>query len=242
SVIQQSFLDIEYIVIDGASTDNSVSVISQYESKINHWISEKDNGVYHAMNKGIAKATGDYLLFLNSGDYLHSPESLHRLFDGNAGEDLIYGNLQVQETTKSWVKEYPSTLTFSYFLRDTLPHPATLIKRSLLEGIGFNEKFKIVSDWEFFIVSICKNGASYKHVDQTISVFNYDGISSNPANASLIRDEKNKTLEAQFKTFLEDYRSYFEVQQAYEMLVNSKPQRAISKIKRMPFVSSFFKS
>ncbi|RYE37470.1 MAG: hypothetical protein EOP48_28665 [Sphingobacteriales bacterium] len=194
------------------------------------------------MNKGIAKASGDYLLFLNSGDFLYSPQSIHGLVSNITNEDLIYGNLLVQETSKNWLKEYPSTLTFSYFLRDTLPHPATLIKRSLLSNAGFNENFKIVSDWEFFITSICKNGASYKHVDQTISVFNYDGISSNPANASLIREEKNKTLEMHFKTFLKDYESYFELQQAYEMLVNSKPHRAILKVKRMPFIGSFFKS
>jgi glycosyltransferase involved in cell wall biosynthesis len=242
SVVEQHYQNVEYIIIDGGSTDNSIAVIKQNESKLHYWISEKDNGVYHAMNKGIAKATGDYLLFLNSGDYLHSPDSLHCLLDEDTGEDLIYGNIQVQETTKSWVKEYPSTLTFSYFLRDTLPHPATLIKRSLLFGVGFNENFKIVSDWEFFVISICKIGATYKHIDKTISVFNYEGISSNPANASLIRDEKNKTLEDHFKSFVQDYQSYFELQQAYELLVKSRPHRAISKLKRIPFVSAFFKS
>ena len=241
SVIEQDFKNYEYLVIDGASTDGSIEVIDKYQNNIASWISEPDNGVYHAMNKGIRKATGEYLLFLNSGDSFYSSDSLSSLVKEAKGEDLVYGNILVEETNKSWIKSYPATLNFSYMLTDTLPHPATLIKKSLIEGVGYTESFRIVSDWEFFIISVCKKGASYKYVNRTISNFNYDGISSNPANASLIQEEKNKVLQSEFKTFLEDYQSYFKVQQAYELLVNSRPYKVISKIKRLPFASLFFK-
>ena len=81
SVLNQTFDDFEFIVIDGGSNDGGIDVIKQYKDKIDYWVSEPDKGVYNAMNKGIAKAVGDYLLFLNSGDYLCSNTILKEVFD-----------------------------------------------------------------------------------------------------------------------------------------------------------------
>ena len=109
SVLEQSFADYEYIVIDGGSSDGSVQIIEEFEnqfkssnagSDLNHrlsfqWISESDNGIYNAMNKGIALAKGDYCFFLNSGDYLVSKTVLESVFSENPTEDIIFGNLLV---------------------------------------------------------------------------------------------------------------------------------------------------
>jgi glycosyltransferase involved in cell wall biosynthesis len=241
SVITQSYRNVEYIIIDGASTDNSIEIIKRFESKIYYWISEKDDGIYNAMNKGIAKATGEYLLFLNSGDYLQSPESLSILTDNIQEEGLIYGNIVVKDQASEWIKKYPAELTFSYFLEDTLPHPATLIKRSLLEKDGFNDNLKIVSDWEFFICTICKYSKKYKYVDGTISVFNLDGISSKPESHALIHAEKSAVLKKHFSSFLSDYEHYFRLINDTQNLLKSSSYKLFTKVKNNPVLKSLSK-
>ena len=91
STAKQTFKNFEYIVIDGGSTDGSVEVIKQYASEIDFWVSEKDNGIYHAMNKGVSHAHGDYLLFMNSGDTFHSPDVLNSVAEYQ--EDIICGKV-----------------------------------------------------------------------------------------------------------------------------------------------------
>ena len=93
SVVNQTYHDIEYIVIDGGSTDGSVDVVKQYEDSISYWVSEPDCGIYNAMNKGVAKATGEYCLFLNSGDSLHGTDSILEFVSKLSGEDLLMGRV-----------------------------------------------------------------------------------------------------------------------------------------------------
>jgi glycosyltransferase involved in cell wall biosynthesis len=205
SVHNQNFYSCDQIVIDGNSYDGSKDVIEKYSDKLAYCVSEVDNGVYSAMNKGIKFAQGEYILFLNSGDIFYSENSLKILFE-NIGTDIVYGNILVDSMQNAWVKLYPSILTFDYFLKDTLPHPATLIKRSLFEKIGlYNEHNKIVSDWEFFTNAICLHGATYKYVNEIISIFNYDGMSSRIENQYLVKEEKDKVLQNYYGAFLPDY-------------------------------------
>ena len=91
SVVNQTFTDYEYLIIDGGSTDGSVEVIKEFADKITYWVSEPDKGIYNAMNKGILKARGEYLQFLNSGDWLVDNEVLFRVFSLNHFEDILYG-------------------------------------------------------------------------------------------------------------------------------------------------------
>ena len=207
SVGAQEYRVFEYIVIDGGSTDGSKELIEAKSQELDYWVSERDKGIYHAMNKGIKRASGEYLLFLNSGDMLNGPDGLSRLLSGDPKEDIIYGDLVMQTEDGAWLKRHPDEITFDYFLRDTLPHPSSAIRKDLFDRVGFyNESFKIVSDWEFFMNAICRFNASYKHVPFPISVFYQDGISSNPKNDELINKEKEKTLVGQYAAFLPDYR------------------------------------
>ena len=91
SVLGQTCKDFEYIIIDGGSTDGSVEVIKKYASRIDYWVSEPDKGVYNAMNKGIRKATGDYLNFMNSGDAYHSTSALEIIAGLHSDDDIIIG-------------------------------------------------------------------------------------------------------------------------------------------------------
>jgi glycosyltransferase involved in cell wall biosynthesis len=205
SVVKQRLVDFEYIVIDGGSSDGSKEFIETHSSEINYWISEMDSGVYHAMNKGVKVARGEYVLFLNSGDYFFSEESLSVLIREGQSRDLIYGNLMVDDGSILRIKRYPPVLTFGYFLEDTLPHPATLIKRDLLLSNLYNEENRIVSDWEFFVNGICKLNVSYIHVDAEVSVFNLEGVSSMPSNQLTIEFEKKRFLQMHYSAFLDDY-------------------------------------
>ena len=93
SIINQDYDNIEYIIIDGGSTDGSLELIKENESNINYWVSEPDKGIYNAMNKGIMAAKGEYLLFLNGGDWFCNPESLSFLANKTGNFDIIFGNL-----------------------------------------------------------------------------------------------------------------------------------------------------
>jgi glycosyltransferase involved in cell wall biosynthesis len=181
SIINQTFKEFQYVIIDGGSTDDSFAVIDNHKNAIDFWVSEKDKGIYNAMNKGIVAATGDYLLFVNSGDYLKDSkviENCIHFFEDDA--DFISGNLEyIDNSGKLFVRKHPEKLSFSYLVSKTLSHPSTFIKRSLFVKYGlYNENLKIVSDWEFFFKTIALNGASFKSINVIITHFDMNGISS----------------------------------------------------------------
>ena len=200
SVLSQSYSNFEYIVIDGNSTDGSKEYIQSLDGKFAYWISENDTGVYNAMNKGILKAKGEYCLFLNSGDYLVNQEILKKVFAVNYAEDIVYGDMLLEEgNNKRILSTQPSTLTFEHFLSSSLWHPVSFIKTVLFEKYGFyNEAFKIVSDYEFFLKTIIIHNVSYRHVPITISVYKVEGISSFKENEPLNLAERKKVLETHF--------------------------------------------
>ena len=197
SVAQQTYNNYEHIIIDGASTDGSKSIIEQYKNKnphVTYWVSEKDEGIYNAMNKGITHAQGQYLLFLNSGDYIE-PNILEQAATSLTGTDIIYGNLYfISESGHKYLRIYPeSPLSAALLLSPTfcLPHPATFIRRELFKDQLYNEQYKIISDWEFWIKSILFKNRSTKHINLNISNFHEGGISS---NTTLANKERTKIL------------------------------------------------
>lgn len=202
SIGQQNSISYEHIIIDGDSNDESKETIFQYASRTPHltyWISEKDNGVYSAMNKGIAQANGEYLLFLNSGDYLE-PNILNQIKNQLTGEDIIYGDFYCcfANYEQKHLVTFPNpplsaTQIISPFFY--LPHPATFIKKALFDNDKYSEQYKIVSDWEFWIKNILLKNCTIKHLSVAISNFADGGLSSNLALASQEKaDVFNKLL------------------------------------------------
>jgi len=239
SVIAQKFKDFEFIIIDGGSNDGSTKIIEEYADKINHWVSESDNGIYHAMNKGIKLTQGEYLLFLNSGDELLDPESLSSINDSLKDTDIIYTNLVIKDSKSTYTREYPSTLSFNYFLTDSLPHPATFIKKSIFDKIGlYYEDLKICSDWGFFINAICKYNFTYKHLDTAISIFYFDGISSSPEQAQLIQLERRKILERDFPLYIG---TIDEVKEARALKQHLKDSRLLKIARKFGFLRHILK-
>lgn len=216
----------EYIVIDGGSDDGSIAILEAYKAQIDISISEVDNGIYNAMNKGIGIASSDYLLFVNSGDLLNPIDFISDIKPHFLKEwDIIYGDLNVKKSSRQSEAIsiiYPDVLSFNFFLNKSLGHPSTFIKRQLFHDHGFyNESFKIVSDWAFFIILICINQVSYVHIPTTISTFFTDGISANPDFKPLLRTEREKVLEENFKLFIDDYESLSSVRSELRTIPSS---------------------
>ncbi|WP_129714302.1 glycosyltransferase family 2 protein [Pedobacter sp. SYP-B3415] len=206
SVSGQDYTNLEHIVIDGGSQDESVAVVKKYGDFVAYFVSEPDNGIYHAMNKGVSKATGDYLLFVNSGDRLTSATVVSRSVSFGLSADLIIGDLLFVngEVSRRWSP--PDHLTFGHFFQNTIPHPSTFIRRSLFEQIGkYDESLKIVSDWKFFTLAICKYNVSYSRIHAVITEFNEDGVSSDPAHASRISSERDDVIKKEFPAFRTEY-------------------------------------
>lgn len=179
SVVYQTNPDFEYIIIDGGSTDRSVAVIQENAAHIDYWVSEKDRGIYHAMNKGVAVANGEYCIFMNSGDIFYDKEVVARVYDDELVADIVTGIL-CWEVLKFPQKRFPPlSIRFSTFYSDTLKHQASFIKTSLLKAIPYDETFKIVSDWKFFMQALIEKNSSYEAIGVIIARSDSVGISSN---------------------------------------------------------------
>ena len=181
SVVSQSLKDFEWIIIDGGSTDGSRELIEQNQGNIAYWVSEPDKGIYHAMNKGIKVATGEFLLFLNSGDRLHSNDTMLKIIPELHTEDFISGD-------EWWVDEMyalkkvntnPIKLTSYRLIVGFLWHQCTFIKRGLLIDHPYNENLRIVSDWEEMLYELLINKKTYRHISIIISDYINGGISDN---------------------------------------------------------------
>ena len=201
SVINQTSKDFEYIVIDGGSTDGSVDIIKQNADHINYWVSEKDKGVYNAMNKGIAQAKGDYLVFMNSGDCFHMPDVLTLMSDYQ--EDIICGKVFKGNTTIP-SGHYKPTITLVDLMRGSLPHQAMFIKRELMVKHPYDENYKILSDWKFCIQALVFDNCTFRNSDVVVADYDISGISTN--SNGLLAKEREIILKELFpQRIIEDY-------------------------------------
>lgn len=180
SVFSQSCNMFEFIVIDGGSSDGSKDCIEKNQNKIDYWVSEPDHGIYHAMNKGIKAATGEYLLFLNSGDELYDDSVIEKCLPHCEDKiTCLSGNIAFFDGNKErYTKDHPEKMTFSFATSRIISHQATFIRKEAFLKYGmYNENNKIVSDSEFFFKIIALNGESYKSLDVKIAKFYFGGIS-----------------------------------------------------------------
>lgn len=216
SVAAQTCRDFEYIVIDGASSDGSVDVIKTHEAKIANmrWLSEPDNGIYNAMNKGIRTATGEYIQILNSGDCLAANDVVERMYAELQRRDypsILYGNM---------VKCFPDgkrlldkcfageKITMYGMYHGSLNHSPAYIRRELFEKYGYyDEGLKIVSDWKWYLQAIIFGEEKPQYFNLNVTLFDMTGISE--ANHSLNKTERTQVLQQLLPAaILADYDHY----------------------------------
>ena len=199
SVINQSFKEFEFVLIDGESTDGSLEIIESYRSYFQVCVSESDRGVYHAMNKGIAYASGEYLLFLNSGDWLFNDKVIADVESLFKDYDVISGDINIYDKEKWSIFVSEDKITVDYFLRISLFHQATFIKKELfLQNGMYDESFSLGGDYEFFIRTLLKNNNSYKHIPIVISNFVANGMSNKKEFEAINLKERQMAWEKNF--------------------------------------------
>lgn len=194
SVLNQTYTNYQFIVIDGASTDGSVDVIKQSEAGIHYWISEPDKGIYNAMNKGIREAKGEYCFFLNAGDIFALDEVLEKIFRDDPHESFICGDyirekngiLIEQQDYKGRTWEFALYDVFS----DFLCHQAFFIRTDNFEKYGFyDERLKIMSDWKLFLDAIGVHHEKVLYKEVFISIFNVEGISHTIGGKAIYKEK-----------------------------------------------------
>ncbi len=228
SVLNQTSKEFEYIIIDGQSTDGSLDVVNKYESLKDRkfkWISEPDSGIYNAMNKGIRTAKGDYIHFLNSGDWLVDERVVENMLDltpnpshkerGKDGVDILVGDvISIRKDGKKRYDKNSKSVSLYTFYRGTIQHTSAYIRRSLFDTYGlYDESLKIVSDWKWYLNVVVIHGATVRFADLYVTCFDRTGISS--TQLDLDQTERRKVLEELIPTpILSDYDRYsFDIDQ-----------------------------
>ena len=205
SVVGQTLKDIEYIVIDGGSTDGSVEVIKDYADHIDYWISEPDNGVYNAMNKGLAKAHGEYVNFMNSGDTFFSPSVLEEVDRQIGDADILFGNVCNRATGIRYggIKA-GSEVTFLTLKKEILCHQATFYRRDIFNRHPYDESLRLIADWKVNVQAIVIDNCKVKVVDTMIACYDLTGISS--TQCQLHAEERQRVMSELFPPrILKDY-------------------------------------
>ena len=239
SVAEQSYRDVEHIIIDGGSTDGAVDAIKEYvqkvdsrESKVNRvkWSSEPDKGIYNAMNKGIKKATGAYIQILNSGDILAAPNVTERMMNAiytvhytpytENIPDILYGNMIRKDYATGKIDGKSKEVEYSLrqYFASTMNHDCCYIRRDLFQTYGlYDESLKIVSDWKWFLLAIGLGNVKPIYVDIDVTIFDCSGISE--TNLELRNKERRQVLEEVLPpAILADYDKYAFPMEQYNRL------------------------
>jgi glycosyltransferase involved in cell wall biosynthesis len=196
SVVSQEYPYIDYVVIDGGSTDGTIEVIKKYSDKISYWVSEKDNGIYDAMNKGLKIAKGDYVWFLNAGDEIYSENTLKNIFENSEDSDVYYGDTEyIDETGKSYgtrtLKKPPKKLDWKKFINGmVVSHQSMIIRKD--KTVEYDLQYKHCADIDWAIRTF-KNCKKITNTNSILSKFLIGGyskkniISSNKERYRILR-------------------------------------------------------
>ena len=232
SIASQTCKDFEHVIVDGASTDDSVELIRKYADSRGDrvkWISEPDKGIYNAMNKGITMASGDYIQIMNSGDGLVSDDVTERMqtaLKDSGYPSILYGNMLKDMPDGRLMRDKcfaGQEITFLGFYKGTLNHSPAYIKRNLFEKYGmYDEDLKIVSDWKWYLQAIILGEEKPVYTDIDVTLFDMHGISE--TNLELRDKEKAGEMSRMIPaTFLDDYKEW------------SFPIEQMKRLKRHPW-------
>ena len=200
SVLNQTYDNIEYIVIDGGSKDGTVDIIKKYADRLAYWVSEPDKGIYDAMNKGIKAATGEWINFMNAGDLFVDNNIISKLLNATSDSGdirIIRGNIfriypKFKVKSVGVTQQIPSLIDM---FDNTFHHQACLIQTSLFKDYGlYSLDYKLISDWKFFFDCTVLHHVKSTYVDITVAEFQMNGASTN--HSYLYRDERRNYLKS----------------------------------------------
>lgn len=174
SCLSQKYPNIEYIIIDGDSKDGTLAIIDKYKSRLSYFVSEQDKGIYDAMNKGIAVATGEWINFMNAGDCFYNDNVLNTIFSTDLSADIIYGKNQCIYPYFDRINEPLPLERLKYGM--IFSHQSMLVKTALMKAQNFDLSFKLSADYHF-IYNAFKKGLKLKSVDTIISTVLAGGVS-----------------------------------------------------------------
>ncbi len=193
SVIRQTYNNIEYIIIDGGSNDDTLSIIEKYKKYISYYISEKDNGIYDAMNKGILASTGEIIGFLNSDDTFYDSDVVKKIFDSfDDNTDCVIGDIIFVNNKNNLKRKYTSkNFSIKYFEYGHMPpHPSFYLKKNFYINYGlYDINFKISSDFDLISRLMYKNIINFKIIDLVIVRMRDGGISTKISKKILLNNE-----------------------------------------------------
>ena len=232
SVDMQTCNDFEHVIIDGGSTDGSAEIIKAYAEKSQHpikWVSERDNGIYNAMNKGIRMASGDYIQILNSGDMLYNytiEEQMFAAIENYGNPPILYGNMIKQWTNGRQLIDvcrgnYANTETGEVewtlydFIYGTINHDPTFVRHDLFDKYGlYDENLKICSDWKWFVSAVVFGAEKVFYTNLNVTIFDMTGVSE--TNITFREEERKTELRKMFpEAVLKDYYTWhFPISQA----------------------------
>lgn len=237
SVRQQSNRNFEYLIIDGGSTDNSISIIQKNSDIVSRWQSEKDNGEYDGMNKGISQAKGEYLMFLNSGDIFFDEHSVRNLLATNFQEDFVFGDVCIDYGSTKKIMKYPDTLGYWFLYSEMICHQVQVIRARLLRKLGgYNTQIKIVADYDFMIHALIGKRVSYRHIPHTLAIYGWGGKSTQPEAAEIIRQGKDMIRKKYFTKQIHSVLQEFEQTTflEYQKLRQSRAYQALRALEHIP--------
>lgn len=202
SVITQAWKDFEYIIIDGGSTDGSAEYIMGMKEHFTYRVSEPDKGIFSALNKGILVAKGQYLLFLNSGDWLLDETVLSKVCGKDLVNDIYYGNVIIINQDNQKKISFKNLLSGDWLLAGNLiNHQSSIWKRSIFNNRLYDEDFSIISDWVFFMDSFFIYNCTISYIDVDISYYHNVGISSSPEGIETGQVEKKKFFKQNYDIY-----------------------------------------
>ena len=201
SVLEQTYSEIEYIIIDGASSDGTLEIIGNYVQGGIILISEPDEGLYYAMNKATDIAKGDYIIFMNSGDVFASENVICELIDSLDGNnELVYGNVIRLKSGGRILEKYGNKYTPMFLLLQgkMICHQSIFVRCDIMKKYRFNTDYSITADYDF-LMRMIKDKRKLQFVDITISIVdNEKGISSSVANMDIMREQDDNSLKDNF--------------------------------------------
>lgn len=193
SVIAQTYPNKEFVVIDGASSDGTRAILEKYRDKIDVVVSEPDNGIYDAMNKGVARATGDYVIFINADDYFYDDRTLEHAA-GTPEADFLFGAQYDAEDGLLKPAENLDALDVPHLFFGQFAHQSIFARRDLFARFGaFDTSYRICADWDWILRCIV-NGATTSKIEAPIAVFTVGGASGAAGRNGLLSRERKALL------------------------------------------------